>query len=286
LTAIEHSPVLVAECLEALRVRPGGRYLDATVGLGGHTEAILFASDPDGRVTGLDRDEFALARARERLEAFGERFRLVKGNFADAPALLAGESYDGVLADLGVSSMQLLTPERGFGFSAEGALDMRMDPSGGPTAAEYLKAATPGELEARLREAGEERFARKLAVLLKTGSDDLRTTGDLARAVARAIPRRGRSHPATRVFLALRMAVNEEMESLQRFLEGAAGLLAPGGRLAVISFHSTEDRIVKRFRAEERGLRRVTKPPVAPGWDEGRKNRRSRSAKLRVFEKI
>lgn len=283
---IEHQPVLLKECLDALQVKPGGRYLDVTVGLGGHAEAILARSAPDGRLTGIDRDSDALASASARLAPFGERARLVKGNYADAPGLLPGETFDGVLADLGVSSMQLLTPERGFSFSADGPLDMRMDRDQPLTAREFVRGATAQEIEDVLREAGEERFARKLAALLKSGIEAWQTTGDLARAVAGAIPRRGKSHPATRVFMALRLAVNREMESLKVFLEAAPGLLAPGGRMAVISFHSTEDRIVKRFYGREGALKRVTKSPTAPSWDERKANRRSRSAKLRVFEKI
>ena len=259
--------------------------MDATVGLGGHAESILQASSPDGRLMGIDRDADALARSAERLAPFGDRVRLVHGNYSEATSLLPGENFDGVLADLGVSSMQLLTPERGFSFMAEGPLDMRMDRSTGPSAAEYLAAVSPEELEERLREAGEERFAKKLTALLKS-RESWSGTAELAQAVSRTIPRRGKSHPATRVFMALRMAVNREMESLKSFLEVAPSLLEPGGRLAVISFHSTEDRIVKRFYQKREDVRRITKSPVIPAWEERKGNPRSRSAKLRVFEKI
>jgi 16S rRNA (cytosine1402-N4)-methyltransferase len=286
LTEIAHQPVLLDECLRFLDVKPGGRYLDATTGLGGHTEALLKASAPDGPVTGLDRDADALARARERLLPFGSRARLLTTNFAEAPGRLAGESFDGILADLGVSSLQLLTPERGFSFMADGPLDMRMDREASLTAAEYLKGAAPDELEELLRDAGEERFAKKLVSVLKAEADNLKTTGDLSRLVSRCIPRRGKSHPATRVFMALRLAVNEEMGSLKAFLDAAPGLLAPGGRLAVISFHSTEDRVVKRFYQDREDVAKVTKSPVIPSWPERKRNPRSRSAKLRVFRKI
>jgi 16S rRNA (cytosine1402-N4)-methyltransferase len=282
---IEHTPVLLAECLEGLKVRPGGRWLDATLGLGGHSEAILGASAPDGRLTGIDRDGDALARARERLVPFGERTDLRHMPFSEAPRVLAEGSFDGVLADLGVSSMQLLTPDRGFSFMADGPLDMRMDPSSGISAAEYMRSVTPEELESLLREAGEERFASRLTALLKS-KDDWSGTAELAQAVCRTVPRRGRTHPATRVFMALRLAVNREMGELNDFLAGVPALLVSGGRLAVISFHSTEDRIVKRFYQDREDMRRVTKSPVIPSWPERKKNPRSRSAKLRVFEKV
>jgi 16S rRNA (cytosine1402-N4)-methyltransferase len=268
-----------------MKVRPGGRWLDATLGLGGHAELILDASAPDGRVVGIDRDDDALARARERVARFGERVELKKGCFSDVVRALDPGSFDGVLADLGVSSLQLLTPERGFSFMSDGPLDMRMDRSTGISAAEYLKSVSADELESILRDAGEERFAPKLVALLKS-KDEWTGTAELAQAVSRTIPRRGKSHPATRVFMALRLAVNREMGELRDFLEAVPGVLVPGGRLAVISFHSTEDRIVKRFYQEREDMRRVTKSPIIPSWDERKKNPRSRSAKLRVFEKI
>jgi 16S rRNA (cytosine1402-N4)-methyltransferase len=286
LTSVPHQPVLPEECLEALNVRPGGSYLDATLGLGGHAELILKASAPDGRLAAVDRDAQALSRAKERLAPFGPRLRTAKGNYAALPDLFPGEIFDGILADLGVSSMQLLTAERGFSFMNDGPLDMRMDQDDGPTAIEFLKDASLEEIEERLRDAGEERFGRKLAALLKEGAEVWTTTGELARAVSRTVPRRGKSHPATRVFMALRLAVNREMESLKEFLDRAPAALAAGGRLAVISFHSTEDRIVKRFYQEREDMRRVTKSPVIPSWEERKANPRSRSAKLRVFEKI
>lgn len=257
-----------------------------TTGLGGHTEAMLKACAPDGSVTGLDRDAAALERSAERLKGFGARVRLIKSNYAEAAKRLAGESFNGILADLGVSSMQLLTPERGFSFMSDGPLDMRMDRDEPLTAGDYLRDVEPDELEALLRDAGEERFAKKLTGILKMEAGNLRTTGDLAKLVSRCIPRRGKSHPATRVFMALRLAVNKEMESLKIFLDAAPRLLADGGRLAVISFHSTEDRIVKRFYQDREDMKKVSKSALIPSWDERKRNPRSRSAKLRSFQKI
>jgi 16S rRNA (cytosine1402-N4)-methyltransferase len=239
----------------------------------------------------MDQDPSALSACRERLARFGGRARFVEGNFDrfDERGALAPGSLDGILADLGVSSPQLDLPERGFSFLRPGPLDMRMDPRVPRTAARLLRDADEETMEGWLRAAGEERFARKLARRLVEAAPSLETTEDLARAVARWAPRRGKSHPATRVFLALRMAVNRELESLDEFLERAPGVLRPGGRLAVLTFHSGEDRRVKWFgrRAEAEGrLRVVTKKPLEPGEDERRENPRSRSAKLRVFEKI
>jgi 16S rRNA (cytosine1402-N4)-methyltransferase len=264
-----------------------------TVGNGGHTFALATESGPDGHVFGIDRDAEALVYARERLRDFGDRVELIHGNYKDVDSLLLNrqESLDGVLADLGVSSPQLLTPSRGFSFEREGPLDMRMDRSHGETALDYLRRVSPRELEERLREAGEERFAEKLVKVLCEGRDHWQTTLDMSRAVAAVIPRWGRTHPATRVFMALRMVVNQELEGLNVFLEKIPSFLKPGGRLVVISFHSTEDRIVKRFYPREgaigpRVMKRVTKSPLIPTWEERKRNPRSRSAKLRVFERV
>lgn len=286
MSAFSHKPVMPAECLAALKARPGGRWWDATVGLGGHSEEILKATAPDGVLFGTDRDAAALARAKERLAADKGRLRFEKANYAEGARLFAGTLFDGILADLGVSSLQLDDAERGFSFMRAGPLDMRMDRDDAMSAKDYLKGATAEELLERLEEAGEERFGRKLAVLLKEGVDGWETTADLAAAVARAIPRRGKSHPATRVFLALRMAVNRELESLREFLASAPGLLKPGGRLAVITFHSTEDRIVKRCYEERADMRKIGKSPLIPSWPERKGNPRSRSAKLRTYEKV
>lgn len=278
--------------MDGLAVRPGGTYLDATVGLGGHSREILRRSSPDGKLYGTDQDAAALNAAKEALSEFSARLELAQSNFSlfdNALPGLAPGALDGALADLGVSSLQLDTPERGFSFQSEGPLDMRMDPSQGETALDLLQRVSPGELEACLREGGEERFARKLSRVLTDRAAEFRTTADLAQAVARCVPRRGKSHPATRVFLALRMAVNREMENLKVFLEKAPAYLKPGGRLVVISFHSTEDRIAKWFyRAEDwkEKMRPVIKSPLEADDEEQRINPRSRSAKMRIFEKI
>jgi 16S rRNA (cytosine1402-N4)-methyltransferase len=262
--------------------------VDATLGLGGHTEALLAACAPDGRVVAVDRDPEARALARARLATAADRLTVVEGNFDrfDERAGLVEGSVDGVLADLGVSSLQLDRAERGFSFRRPGPLDMRMDPTQGPTAAEMLRAASLEDLEGWLRRAGEERFAGKLARRLKDLAPGLGSTADLAEAVARCVPRRGKSHPATRVFLALRMAVNREMESLDEFLARAARVLKPGGRLAVLTFHSEEDRRVKEAGRGGPPWRAVTKKPRTASGVERAENPRSRSAKLRVLEKI
>jgi 16S rRNA (cytosine1402-N4)-methyltransferase len=282
---------MVGECLEGLRVFSGGKYVDATVGLGGHAEAVLEASGPAGSLTAFDRDPASLAVSRQRLTRFGDRVRCVAGNFDrfDERGGIPPHSIDGILADLGVSSPQLDQAERGFSLLRSGPLDMRMDPTQGPTAMELLSRATEQEIEAWLRVAGEERFARKLARRLFESAPGLRTTEDLASAVCRWVPRRGKSHPATRVFLALRMAVNQELESVDEFMKRAPAVLKPGGRLVVITFHSSEDRKVKwcgRGAAEQGTLRIITKKPLEPSEREQQGNPRSRSAKLRVFEKI
>jgi len=285
-----HLPVLWRETLEGLSLRPGATIVDVTVGLGGHAAGILAATGPEGRLIGLDRDPEALAKAREVLAGYGERARLVQGNFSrfDEALGLKPQSVDGLLADLGVSSLQLDSPLRGFSFARGGPLDMRMGPEGA-TAKDFLLRVGLEELETVFRDAGEERFARKLARRLKEDAEHFESTADLAAAVARCVPQRGKSHPATRVFLALRMAVNREMPNLREFLERAPVALKKGGRLAIIAFHSTEDRVVKwqgREAWREGPMRAVFKKPRIAGLEELRVNPRSRSAKLRVFEKI
>lgn len=289
---LEHVPVLLGPALEALALRPGGVYLDATVGLGGHSSEILRRTAPDGRLLGLDRDPQALARAAERLAPFGARLRLLHGEFSRLRELLPEvfpEGLDGALLDLGVSSLQLGDPSRGFGFMRDAPLDMRMDPTRGETAQDYLRRVAPEELEERLRTAGETRFARRLARELLRDPEKWRTTGALASALERMLPRRGRTHPATRVFLALRLAVNRELESLEKFLRECPLALKTGGRLVAIAFHSAEDRIVKRSAGDVPGttcrMAPLLKRPLEPGPEEVRRNPRSRSAKMRVFEK-
>lgn len=304
-----HVPVLLREVLEALRPERGGVFVDATLGLGGHAEAILAAS-PGVRLVGIDRDPEALALARERLARFQDRFVAVEGRHEELTLhldRLGLAEVDGVLADLGVSSMQLDRAERGFSFMKDGPLDMRMGKSG-PTAAD-LVAELPGEELARIfREYGEEPRAKAVAraVVEARREAPIRTTGELRALVTKAVgPRReeGRD-PATRVFQALRIATNRELVELERFLDDAISRLSLGGRLAVLAYHSLEDRIVKdafRDRAagcscppsfpvcvcsRRRVLALVTKKPVRPSPEEVLANRRARSARLRVAERV
>lgn len=305
-----HVPVLLDESIELLDVRPGGRYLDATAGSGGHSEALLRASAPDGQVLAIDRDPDALARSQKRLAPWAGRYRLEYGNFADMATIAkqAGmDGFDGVLADLGVSSEQLDTASRGFSFSEDGPLDMRMDPAAGETAAELVERLSEAELADLLWTYGEERHARRIArrIVKARREAPLTTTAQLADVVRRGSGgRRSGQDPATRSFQALRIAVNAELDSLERGLAEALSLLREGGRMAAIAFHSLEDRIVKRFfRAhavkeeslqaggvrqvfESPAMRIITRRPVTPGEDEIARNPRARSAKLRVAERI
>ena len=297
---IGHVPVLVREVLATLEPRPGGAYLDCTVGGGGHAEAILEAAGPPSRVVGIDRDPEAIAVARERLGRFGDRVRLVQGDFRELPRLISElrlGGFDGVLFDLGISSLQLDDPSRGLRFSAEGPLDMRMDrESGGLAARELLHELPEMDLTRIIREYGEERWARQIArgIVNARSQGSLETTRDLAAVVTRAIPRRfwpRRIHPATRTFQAVRIAVNQELTGLEEALEVATGHLNPGGRIAVISFHSLEDRVVKHlFRrlaapGAVPGVTIITRRPVTPSPEERAQNRRARSAKLRGAER-
>jgi len=286
-----HVPVLLAECLELLAVRPGGLWVDGTVGLGGHAEAVLRASAPDGRLLGLDRDEQALARAGARLAEFGARVRLEHADFRELPERLGAERASGILLDLGVSSLQLDDPERGFSFSREGPLDMRMDQGQRGTAAELVNRMREKELADLIHENGEEPFARRIARAIARARDEapIETTTRLAEIVRRAAPRSRRPgfHPATRTFQALRIRVNRELEGLGEALERAAACLAAGGRMVVIAFHSLEDRAVKQaFRAlAGRGFAPLTKKPLRPGALELARNPRARSARLRALER-
>ncbi len=289
-----HVPVLLAEVVAILRPRPGGSYLDATVGLGGHAEAILRASEPTGTLLGIDRDGEALALAALRLAAFGSRVTLRQGRYEDLPDLVgAGRTFDGILFDLGASSLQLDSAARGFSFGREGPLDMRMDQRAGETAADLVNRLPERELADLIFRWGEDRHARRIAraIVEARRRSPLLTTTALAEVVARAIPRPAwprRIHPATRTFQALRIAVNDELAGLDRALEEAVGLLNPAGRLAVLSFHSLEDRIVKRTwrRLEAAGLVRIlTRRPIRPTEAEAASNPRARSAKLRALER-
>ncbi len=290
-----HVPVLQAEVVALLVPRSGARYLDATVGLGGHAEAILQASAPTGIVIGIDCDAEALALTAERLAGFGERLALRHGRY-EALAELVGSAqrFDGVLFDLGVSSLHLDAANRGFSFTQSGPLDMRMDRGTGATAADLLDRLSERELADLIFEWGEERWSRRIARAIVTARQErpLATTADLAAVVARSIPRRlwpRHIHPATRTFQALRIAVNRELVGLGAALEDATRLLSPGGHAVAISFHSLEDRIVKQTwrRLEAEGSVRVlTKRPVTPGPAELSANPRSRSAKLRAVERL
>jgi 16S rRNA (cytosine1402-N4)-methyltransferase len=285
-----HASVLLAESLELLAVRPGGLYVDGTVGLGGHAAAILERSGPGGRLVGLDRDAEALEAAAERLRPFGARARLVHADYREIPSVLQGERADGVLLDLGTSSLQLDTPERGFSFRSEGPLDMRMDPSGGETAADVVNRARETDLADIIFRFGEERASRRIAraIVAARRQARIRTTTELAAIVRRAAGRsRPGLDPATRTFQALRIHVNRELEGLGPALRAAAECLAPRGRMAVIAFHSLEDREVKQtFRAlGTEGFSVLTRRPLRPGAEETGANPRSRSARLRGLEK-
>lgn len=307
-----HKPVLVAEAIASLQCRSGAVYLDGTLGGGGHAFEILTHSAPDGRLIGIDADGDALREAERRLAPFGDRKILVKGNYADMETILSElkiEAVDGILLDLGVSSHQLDTPERGFSFALDAPLDMRMDREGGVSARDLVNTLSAGELEGIIRKYGEERMARRVAraIVARRAVSPIQTTGDLAAVVAGAMPRaRGpvRIHPATRTFQALRIAVNDELAGLRRAMTDGMKLLKPGGRFSVISFHSLEDRIAKNaFRVAEKGcicppdlplcacgrkpaMRVITRRPVVPGEAEIRDNPRARSAKLRTAERI
>jgi 16S rRNA (cytosine1402-N4)-methyltransferase len=266
--------------------------VDGTVGLGGHAAALLRATSPDGRLLGLDRDTETLERARAALRPFGDRARLEAGDFREIPERLGDERADGVLLDLGISSVQLDDPERGFSFLHDGPLDMRMDRTRGETAADVVNGLSEKDLADLIYAWGEERASRRIAraIVRARERSPIRTTGELAEIVRRAAPRGARRgfHPATRTFQALRIHVNRELEGLGPALERIAGCLAPEGRLAVIAFHSLEDRTVKiTFRElSRRGHRLVTRKPVRPSEAEVGRNPRARSARLRALAAV
>jgi len=304
-----HKPVMVAEVLNALTPKPGGRYADGTVGGAGHAAAMLDASSPTGWLSGCDRDGAAVDAAVKRLAKFAGRFEIRRGNFSELADWVPAESCDGVLLDLGVSSPQLDTAERGFSFQQDGPLDMRMDTRQPVTAADLVNGASESELAKIFWELGGERDSRRFAKAMAKDRTARRfeTTRQLADLIERLSPRHGRkAHPATKVFQALRIAVNDEIGSLEKGLAGALKILKSGGRLAVITFHSLEDRVVKEFgRARARDytftgrvdvpelreprtpeIKLVTRKAIAPGEAELTENPRSRSAQLRVMEKI
>ncbi len=287
-----HLPVLLHEAIEFLNVRPEGIYIDATLGAGGHAEEILKRLG-SGRLLGLDRDPQALEVAGERLAGFGEKLTMLHGNFADIDTLHASTGLppaDGVLADLGLSSLQLDDASRGFSFNLPGPLDMRMDPSSEETAADLANRARERDLADVIYKLGEERHSRRIARAI-VKARPYRLTTELAQVVTRAIPSRAglhQIHPATRTFMALRLAINRELENLEQFLARVLGVLRPGGRIVILSFHSLEDRIVKHTfqRWQREGSARIlTRKVVRPTEEEVRLNPRARSAKLRAAEK-
>ena len=301
--------MLLEEVLDALAIRSDGTYLDGTYGRGGHAGAVLDRLGENGRLVVMDRDPDAVAAAKRCLGA-DPRVRIEQGNFAEMGAISAAAGieggYDGILLDLGVSSPQLDTPERGFSFLADGPLDMRMDPSVGPSAADWLKTAPESELAGIIKRYGEDRYARRIAraIVAERLVRPIETTGRLAELIAAAVPSREHGkHPATRSFQAIRIHINNELGALETALEAALGCLRAGGRLCVISFHSLEDRLVKRFmrrhaREDEtwRGLPdipaharprlRLLGRAVRPSQEEVRRNPRARSATLRAAERL
>jgi 16S rRNA (cytosine1402-N4)-methyltransferase len=301
-----HTPVLYQEVLEHLQPRPGGRYLDGTVGAGGHTIGILQASAPDGQVLALDRDPAAIAFARQRLSMYDERVTFVNGSYTEmAPISEAHgfEHFDGILLDLGLSSRQLADSQRGFSFLRKGPLDMRFDATQGATAADLINNLSEAELADIFWRYGEERRSRQWAKVI-VANRPITTTTQLADLIAAQVKRRGRIHPATQIFQALRIAVNDELEAVERGVKVAIELLSANGRLAVISFHSLEDRFVKQFFRQlsrdcicppeqpictcnrQPVLRLITRKAIQAGAEEIADNPRSRSARLRVVEKV
>ena len=308
-----HLPVMPVEVLGTLAAAPGSLQIDATIGGGGHTERILEAASPDGRVLGLDADQAAIERVALRLARFGDRLVLRQANFRELASVAPAAGFpavDGALFDLGLSSFQLADRDRGFGFRAGGALDMRFDTTRGVPASELLATLDADELAALFRKYGEEPSAWKIAktIVAARSTAPIETAEELAQVVESVSPvnprQRRRIHPATRVFQALRIAVNEELDALSEGLAAAVDLLRPGGRLVVLSYHSLEDRIVKRFfAAERRGcvcppetpvcvcghsprLRLVTRPSMTPTDAEIDANPRARSARLRAVERL
>jgi 16S rRNA (cytosine1402-N4)-methyltransferase len=301
-----HQPVLYKEIIHALQPYDGGRYVDGTLGAGGHARGILEASVPDGQLLGLDVDPQALALAREILAPYERRIHLAQASYtslSDQLAQLGWDQVDGILLDLGASSMQFDTPERGFSFAHDAPLDMRFGPSMLKTAADLVNELSEQELADLIYQYGEERDSRKIARAI-VRARPLHTTRELVAVIEAVSPRRGdRIHPATRTFQALRIAVNEELASIEKVLPQAVASLKSGGRLAVISFHSLEDRIVKEFFREQSKdlvnppyeqiykeerkatLKEVNRKPITPSGEEIKNNPRARSAKLRIVEK-
>jgi 16S rRNA (cytosine1402-N4)-methyltransferase len=292
LTAFHHVPVLFDATLSLLGPAPGKRFIDCTLGGAGHSAALLERSSPDGRLLALDRDPAAISHAAERLRSFGDRVVVRKATFDHVAEIARAEGFDGVdgiLADVGTSSPQLDVPERGFSFQSEGPLDMRMDPSSGETALELIARLSTEELADGIYQWGDERKSRPIARAIHASLEagELHTTSDLRRAVVRVLgPKRAKIDPATRTFQALRIMVNDELGQLARLLESAPTLLAIGGVLAVISFHSHEDRLVKWAFREDPRLEPITKKPIVAAPEELERNPRARPAKLRAARRV
>jgi len=303
---VKHQPVLYHEIIHALQPKNKGRYVDGTLGAGGHARGILEACAPDGRLLGLDVDPQALALARETLAPYGERIRLRQASYdslAETLREIGWDKVDGILLDLGLSSMQLDSPERGFSFQQDALLDMRFDPASPTTAADLVNTLSGNELADLIFRYGEEHASRRIAQAI-VKARPLQTTRQLAAVIESVVPRKGRVHPATQTFQALRIAVNDELERLENVLPQALAALRSGGRLAIISFHSLEDRIVKEyFRRESKDqvnppyeriyeiekkatLKEINRKVIIPGEAEVKANPRARSAKLRIAEKL
>jgi len=282
-----HVPVLLDEVIQALAPKRGGRYIDGTVGAGGHAKALLDASAPDGKLLGLDGDAEALRLARETLAPFGERAILVRSNFTQLKTVAAEWDWipcDGALLDFGLSSMQLANSARGFSFTSD-TLDMRMDDRTAVTAADIVNEWDEAELADLIYKYGEERAARKIARVI-CEQRPFHSAQTLADAIQGAVGRHGKIHPATRTFQALRLAVNHELENVAAVLPQLAEVVGSGGRVALITFHSLEDRIVKNFFKQNAQWRNLTKHPIQPTYQQTRENPRARSAKLRVAERV
>jgi 16S rRNA (cytosine1402-N4)-methyltransferase len=285
-----HISVLLAETMLFLHPKPGGRFIDATLGAGGHTQAILDRAAPDGKVLAIDQDEAALSSAKGTLESFGSRVLFVHSNFRAVRAIAIEHGFmdcDGILADIGISSAMVDDPSRGFSFMREGPLDMRMDRNQSLTAADVVNTLSEKEIADIVYTFGEERRSRPIARSI-VRSRPLRSTTDLVHAVERVsgAARHGRIHPATRTFQALRIYVNDELKSLEEFIDSSTAVVRSGGRVVVITFHSLEDRIVKqKFREPDVPGRILTKKVVTASDEEVRRNPRARSAKLRAWER-
>lgn len=301
-----HIPVLYQEVLRGLQIKPGGRYIDGTLGGGGHAMGILEESSPAGRLLGIDADPAAIATTAERLAEYGPRATLVHASFAQLAEIASQYGFcpaDGILLDLGLSSLQLASGERGFSFQIDGPLDMRFNPRQGRPASELVNGLSISELADVFHRYGEERRAQRIAKAI-VAARPIRTTHQLAEVVVKTVGRRGRIHPATRIFQALRIAVNDELLALSQVLPQAGGLLVPRGRLVVISYHSLEDRLVKQFyrqesqdcicppevpvcRCQHRAtLEIVTRKPIVPSEQELEGNPRCRSARLRIAARL